>query len=289
MANSDQIANSGNSAVEQTKAAIRTIRGQDVILASDVARIYGETTKRINERARRHPGKFPPDFMFQLTKSEFDELRSQSATSKVGRGGTQYMPYAFTEHGVLQIANLINTDMADSVSVFVIRAFVEMRRTIIAQQKALASSKALVSAKSAGSKTPKAETLHKELIPKLQTTIYRILDSVIGTETGTTVKDEALDILKESINHLKEQLRHKGLQNEEITARVTKLLAEAENQRAAARKTRAESEQLEFMNTIRKLRLVLEAQLIMIADENTKDAQRLNGLVEVLRDVAKLS
>lgn len=289
MANSDQIANSGNSAVEQTKAAIRTIRGQDVILASDVARIYGETTKRINERARRHPGKFPPDFMFQLTKSEFDELRSQSATSKVGRGGTQYMPYAFTEHGVLQIANLINTDMADSVSVFVIRAFVEMRRTIIAQQKALASSKALVSAKSAGSKTPKAETLHKELIPKLQTTIYRILDSVIDTETGTTVKDEALDILKESINHLKEQLRHKGLQNEEITARVTKLLAEAENQRAAARKTRAESEQLEFMNTIRKLRLVLEAQLIMIADENTKDAQRLNGLVEVLRDVAKLS
>ena len=289
MANSDQIANSGNSAVEQTKAAIRTIRGQDVILASDVARIYGETTKRINERARRHPGKFPPDFMFQLTKSEFDELRSQSATSKVGRGGTQYMPYAFTEHGVLQIANLINTDMADSVSVFVIRAFVEMRRTIIAQQKALASSKALVSAKSAGSKTPKAETLHKELIPKLQTTIYRILDSVIDTETGTTVKDEALDILKESINHLKEQLRHKGLQNEEITARVTKLLAEAENQRAAARKTRAESEQLEFMNTIRKLRLVLEAQLIMIADENTKDAQRLTGLVEVLRDVAKLS
>ena len=167
MANSDQIANSGNSAVEQTKAAIRTIRGQDVILASDVARIYGETTKRINERARRHPGKFPPDFMFQLTKSEFDELRSQSATSKVGRGGTQYMPYAFTEHGVLQIANLINTDMADSVSVFVIRAFVEMRRTIIAQQKALASSKALVSAKSAGSKAPKAVTLHKELIPKL--------------------------------------------------------------------------------------------------------------------------
>ena len=126
------------------------------------------------------------------------------------------------------------------------------------------------------------------MIPKLQTTIDRILDSVINTETGTTVKDEALDILKESIRHLKEQLRHKGLQNEEITARVTKLLAEAENQRATARKARAESEQLEFMNTIRKLRLVLEAQLIMIAGENTKDTQRLTGLVEVLRNVTKL-
>ena len=205
----------------------------------------------------------------------------------MGRGGTQYLPYAFTEHGVLQIANLINTDLADSVSVFVIRAFVEMRKTIIAQQKVLASSHALASIKSEGSKTPKAAMFQKELIPKLQTTIDRILNSVINTETGTTVKDEALDILKESIGHLKEQLRHKGLQNEEITARVTKLLAEAENQRATARKTRAESEQLEFMNTIQKLRLVLEAQLIMIADENPKDAQRLTGLLEVLKDVAK--
>ena len=207
----------------------------------------------------------------------------------MGRGGTQYLPYAFTEHGVLQIANLINTDMADSVSVFVIRAFVEMRRTIISQQKMLARSHALVSVKSADSKNPKGVMLQKELIPKLQTTIDRILNSVINTETGTSVKDEALDILKESIGHLKEQLRHKGLQNEEITARVTKLLAEAENQRATARKTRAESEQLEFMNTIQNLRLVLEAQLIMIADENPKDTQRLTGLVEVLKDVAKKS
>ena len=289
MAKSDQIVNSGNSVVEQTKSAIRTIQGQDVILASDVARIFGVTTKRINERTKRHPGKFPTDFMFQLTRSEYGKLRSQTATSKVGRGGTQYLPYAFTEHGVLQIANLINTDIADSVSVFVIRAFVEMRRTIIAQQKALVRSHALVSDKSAGSKTPNVAMLQKELIPKLQTTIDRMLNSVINPETGTTVKDEALDLLKESIGHLKEQLRHKGLQNEEITARVTKLLAEAENQQAAARKTRAESEQLEFMNTIRKLRLVLEAQLIIIADENPKDAQRLTGLVEVLKDVAKKS
>lgn len=221
--------------------------------------------------------------MVQLTKLEFEELRSQSATSKVGRGGTQYLPFAFTEHGVLQIANLINTELADSVSVFVIRAFVEMRRTIVAQQRAI------VNASETGSDNPKVAVFHKELIPKLQTTIGRILDSVIDTEKGTTVRDEALDILKESISHLKEQLRQKGLQNEEITARVTKLLAEAENHRATARKTRAESEQLEFMNTIRKLRLVLEAQLIMIADESQKDTQRLKGLVEVLRDVAKIS
>ena len=103
------------------------------------------------------------------------------------------------------------------------------------------------------------------------------------------IKDEALDILKESISHLKEQLRKKGLQNEEITARVSKLLAEAENQRAAARKTRAESEHIEFMNTIRNLRLVLEAQLIMVSYESPKDAEQLKGLIEVLKDIVQIS
>jgi hypothetical protein len=140
-----------------------------------------------------------------------------------------------------------------------------------------------------GSDIPNAAIFHKELLPKLQTTIGRILDSVIDNEKGTTVKDEALDILKESIGHLKEQLRQKGLQNEEITARVSKLLAEAENQRASARKTRAESEQIEFMNTIRKLRLVLEAQLIMISDEEPTDTKQLKGLIEVLKQVGKIS
>lgn len=281
MDNHTQMAFSGKEIIKLTTTSIRTIRNQEVILAADVARIYGVSTKRINERAKRHPGKFPPDFMFQLTKQEFVELRSQIATSKVGRGGTQYLPYAFTEHGVLQIANLINTDLADSVSVFVIRAFVEMRKTLVAQQKAL------VSAGAKGSEIPKAAIFHRELLPKLQTTIGRILESVLDTEKGTTLKDEALDILKDSINHLKEKLRQKGLQNEEITVRISKLLAEAEYQRANARKTRAESEQIEFLNTIRKLRLVLEAQLIMVSDEDPKDKQKLKELIEVLIDVAK--
>lgn len=279
--NQKQIVVSGKEIIKQTKSSIRIIRGQEVILAADVALIYGDTTKRINERAKRHPGKFPPDFMFQLSKEEFKSLRSQSATSKLGRGGTKYLPYAFTEYGVLQTANLINTELADSVSVFVIRAFVEMRRTLIAQQQAL------VSASKNASKIPNVTSLHSELLPKLQSTIGRILESVIDAEKGTTIKDEALDILKESISNLKQQLRQKGLQNEEITARVSKLLAEAENQRATARKTRAESEQIEFMNTIKKLRLVLEAQLIMVSEGGHKDKQKLIDLIEVLKDVVK--
>ena len=84
MTDPNQIDISEKSVVEQTKAAIMSIRGQEVILAADVAKIYGETTKRINERVKRHPGKFPSDFMFQLTNTEFEELRSQNATSKAG-------------------------------------------------------------------------------------------------------------------------------------------------------------------------------------------------------------
>jgi hypothetical protein len=145
----------------------------------------------------------------------------------------------------------------------------------------------LARASATGSEIPRVAIFHRELLPKLQTTIGRILESVVDTEKGTTVRDEALDILKESISHLKEKLRQKGLQNEEITARVSKLLSEAEYQRASARKTRAESEQIEFLNTIRKLRLVLEAQLIMASEEGSKDTQKLKELIEVLKDVAK--
>jgi len=241
------------------QSLIFEIRGCKVMIDADLAALYETETKALKQQVKRNIDRFPDDFMFELTREEKVQLVTNcDRLSNLKHSSA--LPLAFTENGVLQIANLINTDIADSVSVFVIRAFVEMRRTIIAQQKALVSSHELVNVKSAGSRTPNVAMLQKELIPKLQTTIDRMLNSVIDTKTGTTVKDEALDILKESIGHLKEQLRNKGLQNEEITARVTKLLAEAENQRAAARKTRAESEQLEFMNTIRKLRLVLDGK-----------------------------
>ncbi len=123
--------------IDGTKNAIIVIRNRNVILDSDLARIYGEETKRINEKVKRNIGKFPDDFMFQLSKSEFDDLKSQIATSNTNRGGRRSRPYIFTEHGALQIANLINSDFANNISVFIIRAFVEMRETIVSQQTVL--------------------------------------------------------------------------------------------------------------------------------------------------------
>lgn len=106
---------------------IRRIRGQSVILDSDLATLYGVTTKRLNEQAKRNSERFPSDFLFQLTDQEWNALRSQNATSK-GRGGRRYSPYVFTEHGAVMAANVLNSKLAIQMSVAVVRAFVRLRR-----------------------------------------------------------------------------------------------------------------------------------------------------------------
>src|SRR6266496_2003369 len=92
-------------AVEQIDGMIRTIRGMRVMLDRDLAKIYGVPTFPFNEAIKRNRDRFPPDFMFQLTREEFDSLTSQNAMSKTGRAGRRTLPYAFTEHGALQVAN----------------------------------------------------------------------------------------------------------------------------------------------------------------------------------------
>jgi hypothetical protein len=117
---------------------ILAIRGQKVILDGDLAKLYGVSTKRINEQVRRNADRFPEDFVFQLSAQEDNDLRSQIATSngrtvreqhpiKRTRGGRRYLPYAFTEHGAIMAANVLNSPRAVQMSVFVVRAFVRMR------------------------------------------------------------------------------------------------------------------------------------------------------------------
>lgn len=108
----------------------RVIRGQKVILDADLARIYGVTTARLNQQVNRNQKKFPPDFMFILDRTEFDVLMLQFATSKKGRGGRRKLPYAFTEHGALMAANILNSEQAVAMSVYVVRAFVKLREVL---------------------------------------------------------------------------------------------------------------------------------------------------------------
>lgn len=117
---------------------IHLIRGQGVVLDADLAAFYGETTKRFNQQVNRNRDRFPEDFMFQLSEEEFAALRLQLATLKPGRGQhRKYLPYVFTEHGAIMAATLLNSPRATELSVYVVRAFVELRG-MLSSNRALA-------------------------------------------------------------------------------------------------------------------------------------------------------
>src|SRR6266446_4729941 len=116
--------------IDNVERAIYLIRGQRVMLDSDLAATYQMTTKRLNEQLRRNRKRFPPDFAFHLTAGEFTNLRSQFATSSYG--GRRYLPWAFTEHGALMLASVLNSELAVQASVRVVRAFVKLREMIAA-------------------------------------------------------------------------------------------------------------------------------------------------------------
>ena len=128
----------GNPAVESISLSIALLRGQRVILDADLAALYEVPTKRFNEAVKRNAARFPADFMLQLTAEEAESLRSQFATLKTGRGQhRKYLPYAFTEHGAIMAATVLNSPRAVQVALYVVRAFVRLREAAV-QHKDLA-------------------------------------------------------------------------------------------------------------------------------------------------------
>jgi hypothetical protein len=124
--------------VECIVRSIVILRDRKVILDSDLAALYGVTTKRFNEQVRRNLGRFPADFMFRLSKHELVILRSQFATLRLEHGKhRKYLPYAFTEHGAIMAAMILNSPRAVEMSVYVVRAFVRLRE-LLASNKELA-------------------------------------------------------------------------------------------------------------------------------------------------------
>jgi len=118
----------------KVRSKILVLRNQKVILDADLAELYGVTVKRLNEQVKRNLRRFPPDFLFTLTGEEHKSLRSQNATSNPGSGGRRYLPNAFTEHGAIMAATVLNTKRAVEMSIFVVRAFVQMRQTGVANR-----------------------------------------------------------------------------------------------------------------------------------------------------------
>lgn len=116
--------------VELIGQRIYLLRGQKVMLDSDLAELYRVPTFRLNEAVKRNQERFPEDFMFQLLKEEAASLTSQIAMSNKGRGGRRTLPYAFTEHGVAMLSSVLNSERAVQMNILIVRAFVKLREVL---------------------------------------------------------------------------------------------------------------------------------------------------------------
>lgn len=121
--------------LSEIELSILTLRGQRILLAHDLAQLYGVETKVLMQAVKRNIERFPLDFMFQLDKEEWQNLRSQIVTSN--HGGTRYAPYAFTEQGVSMLSSVLRSDRAVQVNIEIMRAFVRLRR-MLAEHRDLA-------------------------------------------------------------------------------------------------------------------------------------------------------
>lgn len=132
MAKDGSVAKSGNRQLpveNKVESLIQVIRGQQVMLDRDLAELYGVETRRLNEQVKRNIERFPEDFMFQLTPNEFDNLKSQIATSSWG--GVRKLPYAFTEQGVAMLSGVLKSSTAVEANIRIMRAFVSMRHFMV--------------------------------------------------------------------------------------------------------------------------------------------------------------
>jgi hypothetical protein len=122
--------------VEQLESAIHEVRGHRVMLDADLARVYRVETRALVQAVKRNAEKFPSDFAFQLTNQEVGRLISQTVISNApGRGGRRKLPWAFTEHGAVMAATVLRSPAAIDMSVYVVRAFIHMRRALAAQSE----------------------------------------------------------------------------------------------------------------------------------------------------------
>jgi hypothetical protein len=124
----------GTLSPDKIQGLIYIIRGQRVMLDSDLAVLYGVETRRLNEQVKRNIDRFPDDFMFQLSKEEYEILKSQIATSKAGRGGKQKLPMVFSENGLAMLSGVLNSKRAIQVNISIMRIFTKLRSFLLLEK-----------------------------------------------------------------------------------------------------------------------------------------------------------
>lgn len=119
---------------KRVSSKILILRNQKVILDADLAELYGVPVRQLNQQIKRNSNRFPADFRFSVTADEYENLRSQNVISSSSHGGRRYLPNAFTEHGAIMAATVLNSKRAIEMSIFVVRAFVQMRQSLVVNQ-----------------------------------------------------------------------------------------------------------------------------------------------------------
>ncbi|MGE0767288.1 MAG: ORF6N domain-containing protein [Hyphomicrobiaceae bacterium] len=247
---------SATSGDDTTPVPVHSIRGERVILDADLAVLYETETRVFNQafKRQRDRGRFPTDWAFELTEAEVEHLRSQGVMASGSWGGRRSLPWAFTEHGVVLAATMLQSDRAAAVMRMVVDVFVRARRGQLGTGRDLLPTKPKPEAATGG---PMAE--------RLQGTLKRVLDHKI--DDTKTVREEAQSVLKDSLGHVKAKLQRAEIESQEIAARTEKLLAEAEAAKASAAKTKAETDAIRLKTLATKLRLMLQAEQALAQDE----------------------
>ena len=248
----------GKGAFERAAVPLHHVRGIRIVLDRDVAQAFGTETKRVNEARTRNPLKFSEDHAFQLTKEEFEELKSHSATSKSGRGGATRPPWAYTVKGVGRLAMILNTPEALEASDMILETFLNV-------YKQLAQGGTELSIANPSRYLPTQEDRKAALAirRKLSNAVQALLDSVLRVEEQQVMLQVGEDIATGLQHDVIERLRTQGLKNEKLSAdtqlvlaEVQKAIAAAATENARARKTHSEADGLDLANVEKRISLV---------------------------------
>ncbi len=237
------------------KSLIYAVRGQRVILDADVAEFYGRPTGAVNQQRERNQDRFPETYAFQLTKDEWEDLKSQTVISR-SHGGRRTPPWAYTEHGFAMLATRLRGEQAAHISQIIIDTFVSYRRGTLPSERTLVGPQA---------------ARHRQ---RLQNAIYRQMEALLTLDlpTDETVASELKSITSSAIGRVKAVLDAPAKKNEQISAEIKKLEAETAKLYAEAQKTNAESasiwadvykKRLEMIVRLREMAVQLERDDVM--------------------------
>jgi hypothetical protein len=229
----------------------------------------------LNEQVKRNLDRFGGAFAFELTPEEWEDLKSQIATSSAhGHGGRRKPPRAFTEHGVVMAATVLRSERAIAASRFIISIFVEARRAHLMGADGR-NIHAVVDVKAA---LPLAADARQGILAKLNGALGRVLDAIADPVTQTTVRDEARAVVAEGLNAIKDIFRKQGVQNEKTLAEAHNLFKEAEAIDAEIRSRHIDDQHRQLAYLAKQLRMVIEIQRYL-------DTGTVEGLLAVLKDL----